>query len=99
MYAECVERIVIAEAVLHDGDSRVAYEPTDKTYEYGRHRTYEAGSRCDGDKACDAAGYSAEHGRLLVDIPFSQYPADETSRCSCLSGYECVRCKCVSTER
>ncbi len=72
--AEDVQRVVVAEGVLHRGAHHEADHAGDEAEHDRAHRAGEARGRGDGHEAGDRARQHAEQGRLALERPLGEQP-------------------------
>src|SRR5690606_30479335 len=80
MYAEGVQRVVIAQGVLHLDRSEVADDAGNDADDESAGRVHEAGRRGDGDETGYSARYDSQDGRLLGDQPLDEDPGQASRR-------------------
>jgi hypothetical protein len=78
--AEHVERVVVAERVLHHGAEEQADHADDQTEHDGAHRTGITGRRRHRDEARHRARQRAEHGGMALDDPLREHPRQRRRR-------------------
>ena len=80
MDAEHVERVVIAERVLHHGAEEQADHADHETEHDRAHWTGVTGGGCHRHQSGDRAGNRAEHGGMSLDDPLREHPGQRRRR-------------------
>src|SRR5580692_1199097 len=98
MHAEGIERVVVTESGLYDGNHRITKNSGDEADQQCRHRSHKSRSGGNCDQTGDGAGDRSQHTGLAVTDPLGHCPSDRRSRRREMRRDKRAGCEAAGTE-